>query len=627
LLDLPLAEEVIQHLAACPRCAVLDPISDEPEALADQVFGSLRQLTAPARWLVWLAAAPEWGPHALLQATEPASVTQAQRRLAIATLVARRAADVVPVEEAAAWRALLVERSQMDPDAAVRQAAVAALSSLTSSTAGPDATVATTLIGSLREGPLVVRLEAARSLAASRSIGAAAVDALIEAVEHDLDDEVRIAAATAIGTASGDVGLEDDHVTALSRLLGDPAETWDVRQAAARALGRAGPDQEFASRSLLAALDHDPDVDVRLTAARALGELGAYQPSVVAALRHALDREPDRLVRAAAAATLARLTVSTNDGHADIVENATAAPAAVQESPLWRRLLARLTDLGDMDVLRALGRTSRVLTAEPMPVMQFADVWLDLVLYPGEMGIAYNDENELILTLRVAPGEDASASRWLVRFPGAIGSPADDGIRWERQASSEAGGVSFETTPPSPPLRAWEIPIGHLVARDEATLVAAARACQSIEISTEAPDQQGATTTDWASLLSSEDVDQQLLAAEVIGRAGPTDSQVLQALHDALRNSSERIRWAAVWALGELGAMGSAEVLSDLRSALEDPGTDVRAAAAMAISRLTSPDPAAIAALEQARHDPAEDVRDAAAWALDTLTQRGDTDA
>ncbi|MHC4984547.1 MAG: HEAT repeat domain-containing protein, partial [Planctomycetota bacterium] len=75
-------------------------------------------------------------------------------------------------------------------------------------------------------------------------------------------------------------------------------------------------------------------------------------------------------------------------------------------------------------------------------------------------------------------------------------------------------------------------------------------------------------------------------AAVALAKIGPVaDDTVGPALVDMMAGSAAYARWAAIWAIGELG-VNSAEARSALIAALADDDTDIRAAAANALSKI-----------------------------------------
>ena len=85
----------------------------------------------------------------------------------------------------------------------------------------------------------------------------------------------------------------------LSEALSDP--DGDVRLAAARALGAAGPDAADAITALIGALD-DSENDVRTAATRAIGEIGTDNEAAVDKLAALLNESDDALVLASVTA-------------------------------------------------------------------------------------------------------------------------------------------------------------------------------------------------------------------------------------------------------------------------------------------------------------------------------------
>ncbi len=145
-----------------------------------------------------------------------------------------------------------------------------------------------------------------------------AVPALTAVMRWD-DSSSRISAAIALGeilaaspVSPGGADPLPAAVAALGRALGDPH--LEVRQQAARALGKIGPAAAGAVPALAAALElEDPatsDAAVHGYAAWALGEMGKLALPAVPALRRCYQNDRDPFTRKAAEAALRKLGAS-----------------------------------------------------------------------------------------------------------------------------------------------------------------------------------------------------------------------------------------------------------------------------------------------------------------------------
>jgi HEAT repeat protein len=178
--------------------------------------------------------------------------------------------------------------------------------------AGPAAVAAVpNLVNALHDPEATVREAAAFALG---EIGVGAWEetfpALIKLLQSDKSHLVRRSAAFALGSLAKD-GLPPGSELAprvrqaLDNALGDGVAL--VRQNAAWALGRLGPDQaDSSSKTLIKALS-DPDALVRRESASALGNLGAAAHPSATALVELAHADHDREVSLAALTSLATI--------------------------------------------------------------------------------------------------------------------------------------------------------------------------------------------------------------------------------------------------------------------------------------------------------------------------------
>lgn len=165
-------------------------------------------------------------------------------------------------------------------------------------------------------------------------------DALALALLTSEDHDRRRRAAETLGRVAG-----DGVTAALSRGLEDADP--DVRESAARALGRTW--DESAIEPLASALRDDGDPGVRETAARALGSL--WSEGAVEVLARALLSDPLRAVREAAARALG--DIGGTDGVWALVAAVRDSRGSVRES-----VVAALGDIGGASAIEALTEVS-----------------------------------------------------------------------------------------------------------------------------------------------------------------------------------------------------------------------------------------------------------------------------
>jgi len=72
-----------------------------------------------------------------------------------------------------------------------------------------------------------------------------------------------------------------------------------------------------------------------------------------------------------------------------------------------------------------------------------------------------------------------------------------------------------------------------------------------------------------------------------LGRLG--DQRAITPILPLLRNASEKLRYSAVYALGDLATVGDPDVIAAITPLTNDPDSNVRAAAGDALKKLTSP--------------------------------------
>ena len=107
-------------------------------------------------------------------------------------------------------------------------------------------------------------------------------------------------------------------------------------------------------------------------------------------------------------------------------------------------------------------------------------------------------------------------------------------------------------------------------------------------------------------------------AAEALGKLGSSEPEVIHALLKALRDDDRGVRWRAAEALGKLGSTES-EVIQALLKALGDEDSAVRERAAEALGNLGHAEPEVIQALLKALGDEDSAVREGAAETLGNL--------
>jgi hypothetical protein len=107
---------------------------------------------------------------------------------------------------------------------------------------------------------------------------------------------------------------------------------------------------------------------------------------------------------------------------------------------------------------------------------------------------------------------------------------------------------------------------------------------------------RGQPTSFWLAQLQSRDVSFRVMATQALDLIGPQDERVVPALAETLNDPGEEVRRAAAFALQRLGSEAKA-VVPSLILALKDPDPLVRINAACALCSMQPQDESIIAAL------------------------------
>ena len=383
-------------------------------------------------------------------------------------------------------------------------------------------------------------------------------------------------------------GQDDYRVIRLSKLLSDAL--WQVRQAAAEALGQLGPSAAPAVEQLGEAL-RDADADVRQAAARSLGQLGPSAAPAVEQLGKALSDTRVK-VRQAAAEALGQLGPSAAPaveqlGEALIVRQA-AARSLGQLGPSVEQLGEALRD-ADVYVRQAAARSLGQLGPSAAPAVE-------------QLGEALRDADEDVRQ---------AAARSLGQLgPSAapaveqLGEALSDALWQVRQAAAEALGQLGPSAAPAVEQ------LGEVSLRDADADVrqAAARSLGQLGPSAApAVEQLGKALSDTR-------VQVRRAAAEALGQLGPSAAPAVEQLGEALIDADADVRQAAARSLGQLGPS-----VEQLGEALRDADVYVRQAAARSLGQLGPSAAPAVEQLGEALRDADEDVRQAAARSLGQL--------
>lgn len=225
------------------------------------------------------------------------AIEQQRTRLSSADLEERRDAvsRLGAMRHPAASRAVLPGLQDAEP--IVRATSIAALLSL------PPEESAASLLPLLNDKDVLVRREAAYALGRTKS--QTAVPLLIDLLRFDKIDEVRGAAAVALGAIENEaaviplLGVLTGQAAQIKKQKAKPEQNPFVLRSAARALGQIGT--RASVTVLIAALENEhSEDDLRREAAIALGRIG--DQTALPALRNALAAGDPHLASAADAA-------------------------------------------------------------------------------------------------------------------------------------------------------------------------------------------------------------------------------------------------------------------------------------------------------------------------------------
>jgi HEAT repeat protein len=409
---------------------------------------------------------------------------------------------------------------------------------------------------------------------------------------------------------AAELAAESGHVEAmweriwlgLRRALKD--EDWQVRQAAAEALGKIGSP---AVPALLEALK-DGNWRARKAAAEALGKIGDRQ--ALPALLEALKDDEWRVRRAAAYAlekigdsrAIPALTEALKDDSREVRQAAAYALKKIGDSRAIPALTEALKDdsrevrqaaayalekIGDSQTVPAL---LEALKDEDRSVRQAA-VWA-----LREIG----DPQAVPALIQALKDEDRDVREASVRALGTIGDRRT--IPALMEALKEGGWVHRAAAEALSKIIDWQaVPELIEALQDENKEVRDAAVWALGKIGLPA-------VPALVEALKDENYKRRRSAAEALGEIG--DPQAIPVLMETLKNENKEMREAAAWALWKIGL----PAVPALLEALKDKRRDVRWMATWALGKIG--DQQAIPALMKILKDNDKEVREAAEWAL-----------
>ncbi|MCX8565530.1 MAG: HEAT repeat [Glomeribacter sp. 1016415] len=431
------------------------------------------------------------------------------------------------------------------------------------------------------------------TLVARPALSGVTVQALISCLK-DENQNVRDAAARALGRQNP---LSGEAVQALISSLKDGDE--NVRDAAARALGGQRTLSGEAVQTLISYLKGDNEI-VRDAAARALGGQRMLSGEAVQALISSL-KDDDENVRSAAASTLGdqstlsgesvQALISSLKDDDENVRSAAASALGDQSTLSGEAVQALISSLKDDDenvrdaAAMALGGQS-MLSGEAVQAL-----------------ISYlkNDSGDVRSAAANALGGQSMLSGEAVQALISCLKDDDENVR------SAAALVLGDQTPPSG--EAVQALTSYLKDENRSVRFAAARALGG----------QSTLSSDAVQVLISylkdDSGDVRFAAARVLGDQRTLSGEAVQALISYLKDDDQNVRSAAAWALSGQSTL-SGEAIQALISYLKDDDQNVRSAAARALRGQSTLSGEAVQALISSLKDDDENVRSAAASAL-----------
>ncbi|MHA1879364.1 MAG: HEAT repeat domain-containing protein [Candidatus Heimdallarchaeota archaeon] len=413
-----------------------------------------------------------------------------------------------------------------------------------------------------------------------------ALPTLQKAIENE-NWEVREAAAEALGKI-GTPAAEEALLTAIKK-----DKDWEVRAAAAEALGKIGT--PAAVKALQKAIKKDKDWEVRAVAAEALGTIGT--PAAVKALQKAIKKDKGWEVRAAAEALGA---IGTEK-----------ALTALQTALKSRHLLVRVAAaeaLGKIGTEKALTALQKAIENENWEVREAAAEAL------GKIG---TEKALTALQTAIKEDKDELVRRAAAEALGTIGTPAaeealltaikEDEEQEVRAAAAAAAAKALGAIGTEKAVTA----LLRLIKEDKDKWVRRAAAVEALgAIGTEK------AVTALLRLIKEDKVPWVRAAAvEALGAIGT--EKALTALLRLIKEDKDK--WVRRAAAKALGAIGTEKALTALQTAIkEDRDEDVRVAAAKALGAIGT-EKALTALLTAIKEDKVLWVREAAVEALGAI--------
>ncbi|MDJ0840209.1 MAG: HEAT repeat domain-containing protein [Acidobacteriota bacterium] len=444
---------------------------------------------------------------------------------------------------------------------------------------------------------------AAMALAA---IGDPAVDALLDAVNHD-DPVTRRNAVWALAESRARIPLEG-LVDSLFAFLND--QDWAMRRASVFALGEFEVDA--AEPNLRAALQ-DEVRQVRSEAAGALGEL--EQSASVDALVTALTGDEVVEVRMAAAWALGEIES----------EKAVPGLSASLQDPAVEVRVKSAWALGEIESNAAVPALAEALQTDSEDEVRERAAWalgeIESHKAVEALMVALEDESPKVRKLSVwALGEieHESAVPALVSLLQDTDADVRKKAAWalgEIESKNAIDGLVAALDDESEEVRKTAVwALGEIEHRDAVPALTESLKDESLEIRKKAAWALGEIQADEAipALIGAIEDEAPEMRNRVIWALGEIgDSSAVQALVDSLSDSEPEVSKRAAWALGEIGNSSAVE---GLVGALQNADAEVRNRVAWALGEIG--DASAVQGLIARLSDSEPDVSKRAAWAL-----------
>jgi HEAT repeat protein len=451
-----------------------------------------------------------------------------------------------------------------------------------------------------------------RSSAATSLVAAddeAALKVLLEALQPDQPETVRISVITAFG-----VQADDRACGPILVALADPSES--VRQAARSALQQIHTTQSVRLLEL-AAGDLKRPLAIRVQAVNLLGELRATE--AIQALIKLLS-DPDEAVRTASRAALESITLrrfSTAREWNDWWR---------QNSPLTREeMLQQLVELQreeNQDLSRLLEKLYLKILDDPKN--QNDDAAFIEALAQCKLASVKKRAIKGLTPLRGAAVRTALINA-LTETDASVRQAAADALAAQADTAAAPALLRAINDPESSVRAAVAHALGVLKAREAVDALTAMLSDSDVEAAVAAANAlaelaDAAALNKLINIVSASDTPAPLYDAAANALAKIHDPRAVPILVKLLRSSKENVRWASADALGGLGVADAVKPLAHV--ALNDPNPQNREVALASLSKIG--DPSALDTLVDALSDKEKRVAD---QALRSLTQLADANA